>query len=80
MRESLKRAIFRSSKLLHYILTVLLFAVYYYVFVYGAFRLDKMVLRHSVMVVAHRQLAKHCMAGVGGRLHPDRQLCLHTVR
>lgn len=28
----------------------------------------------------HRQLAKHCMAGVGGRLHPDRQLCLQTVR
>ena len=53
MRESLKRAIFRSSKLLHYILTVLLFAVYYYVFVYGAFRLDKMVLRHSVMVVIY---------------------------
>lgn len=53
MRESLKRALFRSSKLLHFTLTVLLFAVYYYYFIYGAKGLSLGALRHSTMVIIY---------------------------
>ncbi len=56
MRESLKRAIFRGSKLLHFTLTVFLFAVYYYYYVYGAKGLDLAALRHSTMVIIYAVL------------------------
>lgn len=53
MRESLKRALFRGSKLLHYSLTVFLFAVYYYYYVYGARELNMAVLRHGTMAIIY---------------------------
>lgn len=56
MRESLNRALFRGSKLLHFVLTVFLFAVYYYYNVYGAKELDLAALRHSTMVLIYAVL------------------------
>ena len=53
MRETLKRTVFRSSKLLHFAMTMLLFAVYYYFFIYGAKGLTVDVMRHSTMAIVY---------------------------
>lgn len=53
MKENLKRAVFRCSKLLHFAVTVLLFGLYYISFVYGGKEMSKEVLRHGTMVLIY---------------------------
>ena len=57
MKEYLKRAVFRCSKLLHFAVTVVLFGLFYFYFVYGAKALDKEVLRHGTMVIIYAVIA-----------------------
>ena len=53
MKENLKRAVFRCSKMLHFAVAVVLFAAYYLYFVYGTRELSKEVLRHGTMVLIY---------------------------
>ena len=57
MKENLKRAVFRFSKMLHFAVTVVLFALYYFYFVYGTVTLDKEALRHGTMVIIYAVIA-----------------------
>lgn len=57
MKENIKRAVFRCSKLFHFAVTVALFGLYYFFFVYGVQDLNKELLRHGVILLIYGVVA-----------------------
>ena len=53
MKENIKRAVFRGSKLFHFAVTVALFALYSFWFVDRAVTLNAEILRHGTMVLIY---------------------------